>query len=63
MTELRDKCIRFDWAVSRLLHQKANFGVLEGFLTVFWVNRLRLLRFWKTKIINSCRTTSSIVWK
>ena len=35
MTELRDKCIRFDWAVSRLLHQKANFGVLEGFLTVF----------------------------
>lgn len=35
MTELRDKCIRFDWAVSRLLHQKANSGVLEGFLTVF----------------------------
>ncbi|WP_337500179.1 Rpn family recombination-promoting nuclease/putative transposase [Segatella sp.] len=35
MTELRDKCIRFDWAVSRLLHQKANFGVLESFLTVF----------------------------
>lgn len=35
MTELRDKCIRFDWVVSRLLHQKANFGVLEGFLTVF----------------------------
>lgn len=35
MTELRDKCIRFDWAVSRLLHKKANFGVLEGFLTVF----------------------------
>ena len=35
MTELRDKCIRFDGAVSRLLHQKANFGVLESFLTVF----------------------------
>ena len=35
MTELRDKCIRFDWAVSRLLHHKANFGVLESFLTVF----------------------------
>lgn len=35
MTELRDKCIRFDWVVSRLLHQKANSGVLEGFLTVF----------------------------
>ena len=35
MTELRDRCIRFDWAVLHQLHQKANFGVLEGFLTVF----------------------------
>jgi len=35
MTELRDKYIRFDWAILRLLRQKANFGVLEGFLTVF----------------------------
>lgn len=25
--------IRFDWAVKRLLRNKANFGVLEGFLT------------------------------
>ena len=35
MTELRDRFIRFDWAIKRLLRQKANFGVLEGFLTVF----------------------------
>ena len=35
MTELRDRYIRFDWAVLHQLHQKANFGVLEGFLTVF----------------------------
>lgn len=35
MTELRDRYIRFDWAIKRLLRQKANFGVLEGFLTVF----------------------------
>lgn len=35
MTELKDRCIRFDWAIKRLLRQKANFGVLEGFLTVF----------------------------
>ena len=32
--ELQDKYIRFDWAVKRLLRHKANFGVLEGFLTV-----------------------------
>ena len=25
--------IRFDWAMKRLLRNKANWGVLEGFLT------------------------------
>lgn len=35
MEELQDKYIRFDWAIKRLLRQKANFDVLEGFLTVF----------------------------
>lgn len=30
----KDKYIRFDWAIKRLLRQKANFDVLEGFLTV-----------------------------
>lgn len=33
--QLYDKYIRFDWAIKRLLRQKANFDVLEGFLTVF----------------------------
>ena len=28
--EQKDKYIRFDWAVKRLLRNKANFGVLEG---------------------------------
>ena len=27
------KHIRFDWAIKRLLRQKANFDVLEGFLS------------------------------
>jgi hypothetical protein len=26
--------ISFDWAIKRLLRQKANFSILEGFLTV-----------------------------
>ena len=26
----KDKYIRFDWAVKRLLRDKANFDVLEG---------------------------------
>ena len=35
MSDLKDRYIRFDWAIKRLLRQKANFDVLEGFLTVF----------------------------
>ena len=35
MEDLEDRYIRFDWAIKRLLRQKANFDVLEGFLTVF----------------------------
>lgn len=30
----KDRFIRFDWAIKRLLRNKANFGVLEGLLTV-----------------------------
>lgn len=32
--EQKDRYIRFDWAAKRLLRNKANFGVLEGLLTV-----------------------------
>lgn len=35
MADEKDRYIRFDWAIKRLLRQKANFAVLEGFLTVF----------------------------
>lgn len=34
MMEQKDRYIRFDWAVKRLLRNKANFGVLEGFLVL-----------------------------
>ncbi len=42
MGELKDKYIRFDWAIKRLLRQKANFAVLEGFLTVFLGERITI---------------------
>lgn len=29
-----NKYVRFDWAVMRMLRDKANFGVLEGLITV-----------------------------
>ena len=43
MAELQDKYIRFDWAIKRLLRQKANFGVLEGFLTVFLGEKITII--------------------
>ena len=42
MKELQDRYIRFDWAIKRLLRQKANFGVLEGFLTVFLGEQIKI---------------------
>ena len=38
-----DKYIRFDWAVKRLLCNKANFGVLEGLLTVLLNRPIQIL--------------------
>ena len=32
MAELRDRYNRFDWAIKRLLRQKANFDVLRASL-------------------------------
>ena len=40
---LEDRYIRFDWAIKRLLRQKANFGVLEGFLTVLLGESIRIV--------------------
>ncbi len=34
--------IRFDWAMKRLLRNKANYGVLEGFLTVLLNEKIKI---------------------
>lgn len=39
----KEHYIRFDWAIKRLLRQKANFGVLEGFLTVLLGEKIRIV--------------------
>lgn len=43
MPKESDCYIRFDWAIKRLLRQKANFAVLEGFLTVLLDEPIRIL--------------------
>ncbi len=38
------RLIRFDWAMKRLLRDKANFGVLEGFLSVVLKEKIKINR-------------------
>lgn len=40
---MKDNYIRFDWAIKRLLRQKANFGVLEGLLTVLLNEKVEII--------------------
>ena len=40
-----DNLIRFDWAMKRLLRDKCNHGVLEGFLSTLLGDDLRIVRF------------------
>ena len=58
--ELQDKYIRFDWAVKRLLRHKANFGVLEGFLTVLIGDEIHIVEIWKARVTSKRRMISSI---
>ncbi len=37
------KHIRFDWAMKRLLKQKSNFGILEGFLSELLMEDIKIL--------------------
>lgn len=40
---MQDKYIRFDWAMKRMLRDKANFVVLEGLLTVLLERKITIL--------------------
>jgi predicted transposase/invertase (TIGR01784 family) len=39
---MNKKLIRFDWAVKKLLRNKTNFGVLEGFLSELLLDEIRI---------------------
>ena len=43
MGELKDRYIRFDWAIKRMLRDKANFAVLEGLLTVLFEDKTQIV--------------------
>ncbi len=35
--------IRFDWAIKHMLRDKANFGILEGFISVLLNEEVRIV--------------------
>lgn len=41
---MNSNIIRFDWAIKRLLRNKANFVVLEGFLSVLLKDNIRIVK-------------------
>jgi len=41
---IKEKLIRFDWAAKRLLRQKSNFVVLEGFLSVLLNDNIKIVK-------------------
>ena len=52
MTKKR-KLITFDWAIKRLLRSKANFGILEGFLSELLKEDITILDSESNKDSNS----------
>lgn len=54
--------IRFDWAMKRLLRNKANFGVLEGFVTTLLGENIRIRSLLESESNRRASTTSIIVW-
>ena len=43
MAEKKSNYIRFDWAIKRILRDKANFAVLEGLMTVLIGEKIRIV--------------------
>lgn len=50
-----NKFIRFDWAAKRMLRDKANFGVLEGLLTVLIGETIKIDQILESESNQDCR--------
>ena len=46
--------IRFDWAMKRLLRDKANFSVLEGLLTTLLNEKITIRRLLESESNQDC---------
>ena len=54
--------IRFDWAMKRLLRNKANHAVLEGLMASLLGRKYTILRFFESGSNQENELDSSIVW-
>ena len=45
----RNKYIRFDWAMKRMLRDKANYAVLEGLLTTLFNEKITINRLFESE--------------
>ena len=59
---MKENYIRFDWAMKRLLRDKSNYVVLEGFLSTMKRINLTALIFWLRTakadcLLSKCKTT------
>lgn len=61
MTQFSEKYIRFDWAMKRLLRNKANYVVLEGFLSSLLGKKIKYTDSWKVKVTRTMTRISIIV--
>ena len=53
--------IRFDWAMKRLLRDKANHSVIEGLLTSLFGEKVTIVKFLEANRIRTLGTTNSTV--
>ncbi len=53
----RSKHIRFDWAIKKMLKSKANFGILEGFLSELLKEDVKIQEVLENKEITAPRRT------
>ena len=67
---MKENYIRFDWAMKRLLRDKSNYVVLEGFLSTLLEEDLHICRFLESEsnqtdetdkfnrcLLSKCKTT------
>lgn len=52
--------VRFDWAIKRLLRSKANFGVLEGFLSELLKCKLKAVDISESEATKSIKKINTI---